>query len=283
VTGQPKIELHVHLEAAIAQPEVPRTAADFRQVLVAYAAVAAGCGARYVEASFAPCRPVRDGLSWETVFDGYCEGVAEAAERHGIVVRLTPDVERGDPVEVAEEAARQAVRYRDRGVVGLGIVGDEEAPAKPYATAFDIARDGGLGILPHAGYVAGPDSVREVLALGADRIRHGIRAAEDPDLLAELADRGIVLDICPTADLRCPGAARPAADLLPALVAAGVRCTVNTGRPAEYGIDLAGEHELAATFGLTPRAAYAAGIAGARCDEATRTWLVKQSRKADWR
>jgi len=61
-----------------------------------------------------------------------------------------------------------------------------------------------------------------------------------------------------------------------------VRCTVNTGRPAEYGIDLAGEYEVAAALGLTARAAYAAGVAGARCDEATRTWLVKQSRRTDW-
>jgi aminodeoxyfutalosine deaminase len=277
VTGQPKIELHVHLT-----PETPRTAADFQQALVAYAAEAAGGGARYVEASFPPCAAVRDGVSWETVFEGYCDGVAEAAERHDIVVRLTPDLDRGGPVEEAEEAARQAVRYADRGVVGIGLVGPEDSPAKPYATAFDLARDGGLGVLPHAGYTGGPDSVREMLALGADRIRHGIRVVDDSGLLREVADRRIVLDVCPISNLRTRAVASLEEHPLPKLVAAGARCSISTDDPAMFGTDLSRDSEAAVSLGLDPEDFYTAGLEGALCSDETKERLRGIGERFDW-
>lgn len=88
----------------------------------------------------------------------------------------------GEADAPAELTARSTVSYRDRGVVGLGLGGPEaEYPPEPYARAFAIARDGGLGSVPHAGEAAGPASIRGALdSLGADRIRHGIRSAEDP-------------------------------------------------------------------------------------------------------
>ena len=139
-----------------------------------------------------------------------------------MTVRFTPDLYRnGCPVELAEECARVSVRYRDRGIVALGIGGYEPGyPLAPYARAVEIARDGGLGFVPHAGEAAGPESVREALDLGADRIRHGIRAAESAELLTEIAERGIVLDVCPTSNLRTGVVPDLAAHPLPALHAA---------------------------------------------------------------
>src|SRR3954451_1848815 len=167
---------------------VLRTAEDCRAIVVDYAEEAAGHGAVYLEAIFSPIERVARGVEWAALFEGYCDGAAQAQEDHGVIVRLTPDLYRGADTEAATEAARGAVRYRDRGVVGLGLGGLETAcPADVYAEAFAIARDGGLGAVPHAGEAAGPDSIRETMkVLGADRIRHGIRAADDPDLLAEL-------------------------------------------------------------------------------------------------
>src|SRR6266498_2767900 len=79
------------------------------------------------------------------IFEGYTDGAIAAAEEHGVTVRFTPDLYRGVPVELAEECARMAVRYRERGVVGLGLGGIEGArPVSEYAKAFAIARDGGL-------------------------------------------------------------------------------------------------------------------------------------------
>lgn len=155
-----------------------RTEQDFRQVVVDYAAEAAGHGAVYLEGIFTPAEPVRRGAGWDEVFSGYCDGAQQAAELHGVRVRLTPDIPRGYPLEAAELTARYAVAYRDRGVVGLGLGGAEaEYPPEPYAGAFAIARYGGLGSVPHAGEVAGPASIRGALdSLGADRTRRSPRS-----------------------------------------------------------------------------------------------------------
>ena len=181
-----------------------RTERDFRQVVVDYAAEAASHGAVYVEGIFTPAEPAGRGCDWDEVFTGYCDGARQAAEQHGVHVRLTPDIARSYPLEAAELTARYAVAYRDRGVVGIGLGGPEaEYPPEPFARAFRIAREAGLASVPHAGEAAGPASVRGALdGLGADRIRHGIRAAEDPGLLRELAARGVVLDVCPISNLR---------------------------------------------------------------------------------
>lgn len=252
-----------------------RTAADFQQVVVNYVDEVATFGVVYLEAIFSPCERVKRGVSWDELFAGYTDGAQAAFEQYGVAVRLTPDLHREVEVELAEECARQAVRYRDRGVVGLGLGGREAGfPATPYRRAFEIARDGGLGVVPHAGEAAGPESVREVLSMGPARIRHGIRAVEDPDLLAEIVERQIVLDMCLTSNLRLGGVPSLAAHPLPALRDAGVLCTINTDDPAMFGTDLAHEYEMALALGLSAKDAYQAGVVGALCDERTRATLA---------
>lgn len=258
-----------------------RTVDDFRQVVVEYAAEAARFGAVYLEGIFSPCERVARGVSWADIFTGYTEGIAEAYERHGVIVRLTPDLYRGVDPQVAVECARWAARYRDRGVVGLGLGGAEtECPASVYAEAFAVARDGGLAVVPHAGETAGPESIREVLALQPDRIRHGIRAVDDPELLTELAERGMVLDVCPTSNVRTRAVRSLAEHPLPRLRAAGIRCTINTDDPAMFGTDLGTEYRIAASLGVSAAEAYAAGVAGAVCDEATRQQLAQVGKQA---
>ncbi len=251
-----------------------RTAEDFRRVVVDYAAEAASFGAVYVEGIFSPCERVQRGVGWQEIFEGYTDGAIAAAEEHGVTVRFTPDLYRGVPVELAEECARMAVRYRERGVVGLGLGGIEGArPVSEYAKAFAIARDGGLAAVPHAGEAAGAASVWEALSLDPARIRHGIRAVEDPALLAEIVDRGLVLDVCPTSNLRTGVVSTLDSHPLPALRAAGIPCTINTDDPAMFGTDLGREYEIAASLGVSAEEAYAAGLAGALCDEPTRARL----------
>src|SRR5258707_15368741 len=105
----------------------------------------------------------------------------------------------------------------DRGVAGVGFGAfKQESPPESYEAVFALARSLGLGSVPHAGEVAGAASVRGALeALGADRLRHGIRAEEDPGLVRELADRGTVLDACPLSNLRTGAVASPADHPLP--------------------------------------------------------------------
>jgi aminodeoxyfutalosine deaminase len=263
---------------------VLRTEEDFRQVVVDYAAEAASHGAVYLEGIFTPAEPAGRGCDWNEVFSGYCDGAQQAAEQHGVQVRLTPDIPRGYPLEAADLTARYAVAYRDRGVVGLGLGGPEaEYPPEPFARAFEIAADGGLGSVPHAGEAAGPASVRGALdSLHADRIRHGIRAADDPGLLRELAARGVVLDVCPISNVRTGVVASLAEHPLPQLAAAGVACSISTDDPAMFGTDLAADYAAAMKVGVTARDCYLAGQRGALCDERTKSELQKIGDVFNW-
>ena len=308
----PKIELHVHLEGTVradtlraiakrndyALPDdleslyrfrdfahfievwilttnALRTEADFRQMVVDYAAEAASHGCVYLEGIFSPAERVRRGVGWEEIYEGVCSGADEAREKHGVEIRLTPDIPRGFTQEEARATVEWAARYRDRGVVGVGLGGLEaQFPPEPYEDVFRLARSLGLGSVPHAGEAAGASSVRGALeALGADRIRPGIRAVEDAGLVAELAGRGTVLDVCPISNLRTGVVASLEEHPLPQLVAAGVLCSISTDDPAMFDTDLTRDYEAAASLGLSPRAAYDAGVAGALCDEATRERL----------
>jgi aminodeoxyfutalosine deaminase len=313
----PKIELHVHLEGTVRAHTLREIAKrndhalpddleslyrfrdfrhfievfeltagalhrydDFRQVVVEYAAEAAAHGAVYLEAIFAP--GLWRGLDTDEVFGGYCDGAQEARELHGVEVRLTPDIPTVYSPEEAETIARYAVAYRGRGVVGLGV-GGIEYPSEPFARAFALARDGGVGSVPHAGELAGAGSVRTALeGLAADRIRHGIRAIDDPGLVRELAARGTVLDVCPLSNLRTGAVASLDEHPLPHLVAAGVRCSVSTDDPAMFDTDLSRDYAAAESLGLDPRALYEAGVAGALCDEETRERLRATGEAHQW-
>ncbi|MCU1467470.1 MAG: Adenosine deaminase [Actinomycetia bacterium] len=254
---------------------VIRTGADFRQVVVSYAQEAAAHGAVYIEGIFTPAERVLGGASWDEVFTGFCDGADEARETTGVEVRLTPDIPRGFGVESALETARYSVKYRDRGVVALGLGGRETGfPPEPFAPAFRIAKDGGLGSVPHAGETEGIASIRGSLdALGADRLRHGIRAVDDPALLAEIAERGVVCDVCPISNIRTRAVDTIENHPLPAMLAAGVSCSISTDDPAMFDTDLTRDYDAAATLGLTARAAYEAGVRGALCDDRTRAAL----------
>jgi len=272
------------IEAWMLTTSALRTAADFRQVVVDYAAEAASHGAVYVEGIFSAAEPVARGADWDEVFAGYCDGAAEARELHGVHVRLTPDVTRDMGPGVAEQTASYAVTYASRGIAGLGLGGSEaEYAPESYARAFAIARAGGLGSVPHAGEVAGPGSVRGALdVLHADRLRHGIRAIEDPGIVRELADRGTVLDVCPISNVRTKAVASLGDHPLPALVAAGVACSVSTDDPAMFGTDLSADYAAAIELGVSPALCFAAGVRGALCDDSTRERLARIGAEFDW-
>jgi aminodeoxyfutalosine deaminase len=261
-----------------------RTEADFRQVVTDYAEEAASHGAAYVEAIFSPAERVRRGVGWDEIFNGYCDGAQAARELHGVEVRLTPDIVRGYPLDSAEQVVRYSARYRDRGIVGIGLGGLEaEFPPEPYEPVFALARELGLPSVPHAGEVAGPSSVRGALErLGAVRLRHGIRAADDPGLLRELAARRVVLDVCPLSNVRTRAVRSLEEHPLPELVAAGALCSISTDDPAMFGTDLSRDCNAAVALGLDPREFFAAGVEGALCGEKTKDRLRAVGDTFEW-
>jgi aminodeoxyfutalosine deaminase len=272
------------IEVWIETARVLKTPADFREVVVSYAQQARQDGCVYIEGIFSPAEPVRRGASFDDVFSGYCDGAQEAFDRHGVIVRLTPDITRGFTLQEAEQVARYAVAYRERGVVGLGLGGHEaKYPPALYQRPFAIARAGGVAAVPHAGELAGAESVRGALdALHADRVRHGIRAVEDAGLVRELAGRGTVLDICLVSNLRTGVVASLETHPIVELVNAGVSCSLSTDDPVLFDTDLAREYAAAQRLGLDPRGLYNAGWRGALCDEQTRSQLIEIGERFDW-
>ena len=262
-----------------------RTREDFRQVVVDYAEEAAGHGAVYLEGIFSPAERARRGVDWDEMYEGYCDGAREARELHGVEIRLTPDIFRGASREECKQVVDYSVRYRDRGVVAVGLGGLEaDFPPEQYASVFERVKAEGLGSVPHAGEVAGPDSIRGALdALGADRIRHGIRAVDDPVLLEELREREIVLDVCPVSNARTGAVASLDRHPLGRLLEAGVRCSISTDDPAMFDTDLTREYEAAASLGADPQTSYEAGVAGALCDDGTRERLRRIGEEFAWR
>ncbi len=262
-----------------------RTREDFRQVVVDYAEEAAGHGAVYLEGIFSPAERARRGVDWDEIYGGYCDGAHEARELHGVEIRLTPDIFRGASREECKQVVDYSVRYRDRGVVAVGLGGLEaDFPPELYAPVFERVKAEGLGSVPHAGEVAGPDSIRGALdALGADRIRHGIRAVDDPALLVELREREIVLDVCPVSNARTGAVASLDQHPLGRLLEAGVRCSISTDDPAMFDTDLTREYEAAASLGADPQTSYEAGVAGALCDDRTRERLRRIGEEFAWR
>jgi adenosine deaminase len=147
----------------------------------------------------------------------------------------------------ARTLARLAVQYTGRGVVGFGLSNDERrGRAYDFDAAFRIAKRGGLLSTPHGGELLGPSSVRACLdALGADRIGHGVRAADDPALLDTLAARGVTLEVCPASNVGLGVFATPEDVPLRRIFEAGVPIALGADDPLLFGSRLARQYELA--------------------------------------
>jgi adenosine deaminase len=224
-----------------------RTADDYREVTREYLT---GAGAVYVELTASAEQAEAVGVSDAEHVDAIARGIEESGVEAGLILACI----RHEGPERAEELARRAVAVGHPVVVGFGMAGDETAyAAKDFARAFAIAHEGGLGCTAHAGEWAGPESVRDALGLpGVTRIAHGVRAIEDPALVEELAERGIVLEVCPTSNVAL--GVYPSYDEHPLrrLHDAGVRVTLGSDDPPFFGASIGGEYEIARThFGFT--------------------------------
>jgi adenosine deaminase len=241
-TARPKIELHVHLDCSLTRRALnrlgnPISEAEFARIyaapercgtLLAYLmAIEPSCallqtapalriameelmrslasdGVIYAEIRFAPHTHQRGGLSLDQVMqavtDGLTAGTAATGLRTGLLLCALRDVapEQNRPViELAQ-------RWRDQGVVGVDLAGDEAMhPAAANRAVFDRAHDLGLPITVHAGEAAGPDSLREVIdLLRPARIGHGVRAIENEDILSLIKARNLHLEVCPSSNIQ---------------------------------------------------------------------------------
>jgi adenosine deaminase len=260
---------------------VIRTGRDYRDVTYEYLAGCARDGALYVELTASPDHAALVGLSDEEHLDGIARGIDDARADHGIEGRILISCVRNFGVEQALRVARHAAERPHPYVVGFSMAGDEENyPAHDYADAFRIAAEAGLGCTVHAGEWAGADSVRGALELPVTRISHGVRSIEDPALVAELADRGIVLECCPTSNVVLGVFPTYEQHPLPRLIAAGVRVTLGSDDPPYFGASVGGEYSVCRErFGFddqTLRDITRTAIDAAFCEESLKQRLMQR-------
>ena len=182
---------------------VLRTPADFQRLLREIAEDELAAGSRWLELQITPTGYASRLGDVVSAMEVFCLAAQAAEAATGVGVRLIVAANRTRPPWEAELQARLAVRFAEHGVVGFGLSNDERSGMpEEYGKAFRIARDGGLPAIPHAGELLGADAVaRTVRALAPVRIGHGVRAAEDPAVMALLAERGIACEVCPASNV----------------------------------------------------------------------------------
>jgi adenosine deaminase len=190
---------------------------------------------KYMELRFSPVALSKmQGFLLEEVADWVIEGAERAQRDYDIKVRLIATVGREENLSVARHVAEVAVGAHDRGLVGLDLAGDEVLyPARPFVDVFRWAKAHGLRITIHAGEAGPASNIREAVeVLGADRIGHGVRAGDDPRVVALLAERGTALEMCPTSNHHTGAVAVLSEHPLRRYMESGVNVTINTDDPA---------------------------------------------------
>lgn len=220
---------------------------DFERLAYELGSDLAAQEVRYAEVMISPMQYLKRGLDLREVIEGCMAGFMRVERETGAAIRLALDYGRQYGPEAAWpvlEVARSAMHL---GVVGWSIGGNEIGhPPEPFAPVFAAAREAGLGLMAHAGEVVGPSSVWGAIeTLGVTRLGHGIRAAEDPALMAALRARGVVLDVCPSSNLLTGAVDTWAAHPLRRLYEAGVPVTINSDDPTFFATTLSEEYRRA--------------------------------------
>ncbi len=236
------------IEVYLAVVDLLRTPEDLWTLTYDVARDLTAQNVRYVELTCTPYTSIAVGISAED----YCEALEDARHRaekdFGITMRWIFDIPGESGVPAADVTLDTALRLRPDGLVGFGLGGPEVGVPRPqFAPHFEQAIAAGLHSVPHAGESTGPETIWDSLNhLGAERIGHGIAAAQDPELMAHLAEHDITLEVSPTSNVRTRSVPSMEEHPLPTLVAAGVPVTINSDDPPMFGTTLNAEYAIAA-------------------------------------
>lgn len=266
-----------------AATSVLTTPQDYHRLTRAVLEQSAAAGVIYSECFLSPdfCGG-RDVVAWREYLHAIREAAEAAEGQDGIVLRgiVTPIRHFGP--DKARETALCAAETAGDWIVGFGLAGDERI-GRPgdFAWSFDCAREAGLRLTCHAGEWRGPESVRDALRdLRVERIGHGVRAIEDPALVAELAARQIVLEVCPGSNIALGLYPNLRSHPIEKFMEKGVRVTVSSDDPPFFHTSMTREYEgLSEAFGWDEGSFRQIAETAARaafCDEGTRCKLLKK-------
>jgi adenosine deaminase len=201
---------------------------------------------RYMELRFTPVALSRaEGFPLGEVMDWVIAGAHKAEAEFGVKTRLIASVNRHEDIRLAEEVARLSAERKDQGIIALDMAGNEAAvPGRGFLGVLKEARQMGLHLTIHAGEWGGAENVMDaILYLGADRIGHGVRVLEDPDVTHLARDRGIPFEVCVTSNYQSGVTLSQTVHPLPRMLAHGLNVTINTDDPSISQITLSDEYQ----------------------------------------
>jgi adenosine deaminase len=201
----------------------------------------------YAEVFYTPSIPWKWDRDGKEILSALTERSRQQEQEHGTVIRWILDCVRQFDIDAAERTAELAAEFQERGVIAVGLGGDENVrPARDFEEVFSWTTAHGLFVHVHAGEVAGPDQIWEALeVLGADRIGHGIQAARDGKLMGYLREHAIGLDVCLTSNAMTRAWPVLSDHPFQLFLKRGVPVTINTDDPGLFHTTLSQEYEKA--------------------------------------
>jgi adenosine deaminase len=203
---------------------------------------------RYLELRFTPVALSRaESFPLAEVMDWVVTAAREAEQQYQVKTRLIASVNRQESLDLAAEVARLAADRLDKGIVGLDLAGNEaQHTGLPFAGLFKEARQMGLHITIHAGEWSGPQNVKmAILDLEAERIGHGVRVLEDPEVVGLARERYIPFEVCITSNLQSGVIPPDTVHPLPRMLSLGLNATIHTDDPSISQITLGNEYDYA--------------------------------------
>ncbi|MBI9101408.1 MAG: adenosine deaminase [Spirochaetales bacterium] len=208
----------------------------------------------YTEFTFTPhTHYIQKGISFSAQLAALERARIWGLSELGIDCRFIMDINRTEPSEAGEITANWLLENQDSSIVALGLGGQEEGyPPERHKAAFQKIIESRYHSIPHAGEMAGPASIRGALEiLKAERLGHGVRSWEDPELIKYLIDNNICLEVCPSSNICLKVYPSLSEHVLPKLVAAGLKVTINSDDPPMFSTSLTDEYlRISQAFGF---------------------------------
>jgi adenosine deaminase len=229
--------------------DVLRTEEDFHDLALAYFERAHADGVAHAEIFFDPQTHTDRGLPFRVAADGLVAGMKAAEERYGVTSKLILCFLRHLDEAAAFATLQAAEPWLDR-IEGVGLDSSEVGhPPKKFARVFAAAGASGLKRVAHAGEEGPPEYVLEALdVLQIDRLDHGNRAMESPELVTRLARSSMALTVCPLSNLKLCVVSGAAAHPIPEMLRNGLRATINSDDPAYFGGYVADNYRAVAPY-----------------------------------